>query len=141
VAAQWWETDGRPGQVEKMIERRERYTAGRVRASTVKIMQDGVMENHTAVLLEPYVGVPDVRGTPFVEPEALKATVSRLDREGFQVHFHAIGDGAIRQSLDAVAAARADNGNRGNRHHISHIQLFHPVDIPRFRRSRRREFC
>jgi predicted amidohydrolase YtcJ len=70
---------------------------------------------------------------PFVDPEELKAIVTRLDLEGFQVHFHAIGDAAIRQSLDAVEAARKQNGNRGNRHHISHIQLFDPSDIPRFR--------
>jgi hypothetical protein len=68
-----------------------------------------------------------------VDPQALERIVTKLDRESFQVHFHAIGDGAIRQSLDAVETARRQNGNRGNRHHISHIQLFHPADIPRFR--------
>ena len=133
VAAQWWERDRGEEQIAEMVERRSRYTRGRVRATSVKIMQDGVMENQTAVLLEPYVGKPGVTGIPMVDPEALKQIVTKLDRESFQVHFHAIGDGAIRQSLDAVETARKRNGNRGNRHHISHIQLFDPADIPRFR--------
>jgi predicted amidohydrolase YtcJ len=133
VAAQWWERERGEEQIAEMVERRARYTRGRLRATSVKIMQDGVMENHTAVLLEPYVGKPDVKGIPMLDPQALQRIVAKLDRENFQVHFHAIGDGAIRQSLDAVETARKQNGNRGNRHHISHIQLFDPADIPRFR--------
>jgi len=107
-----------------------------VDAGTVKIMQDGVMENYTAVVLEPYKlkGKNDVRGIPMIEPELLKQAVTKLDAEGFQVHFHAIGDGAVRQALDAVEAARTANGGPGHRHHISHIQLIHPDDQPRFRR-------
>jgi hypothetical protein len=60
--------------------------------------------------------------------------VTQLDDDGFQVHFHAIGDGAVRQSLDAIEAARNSNGDLGHRHHISHIQLIHPDDQPRFRK-------
>lgn len=91
------------------------------------------MENYTAAMLEPYL-VPDrTSGIPMVEPEALRNIVSRLDAEGFQVHFHAIGDAAIRQSLDAVEQAINDNGRSGNRHHISHLQMIDPADIPRFK--------
>jgi len=133
VASQWWERARGEEQIEEMLARRAEFTKGRLRATTIKIMQDGVMENHTAVLLEPYVGKPGERGTPFVEPDALKSIVTRLDHEGFQVHFHAIGDGAIRQVLDAIEAARRSNGDRDNRHHVSHLQLFDPADIPRFR--------
>ena len=68
-----------------------------------------------------------------VEPEQLKTAVTALDAEGFQVHFHAIGDAAITQSLDAVEAAIDANGNAHRRHHISHLQLIHPSDVPRFR--------
>jgi hypothetical protein len=101
----------------------------------VKIMQDGVIENYTAVVLEPYIlaGEKNVYGIPMVEPEKLKQAVTQLDAQGFQVHFHAIGDGAIRQALDAVEAARKANGDLGHRHHISHLQLIHPDDVPRFR--------
>ncbi|MEE9229311.1 MAG: amidohydrolase [Acidobacteriota bacterium] len=133
VASLWWDKSTGEEQVSALLEKRERYTKGRLSATTVKIMQDGVMENQTAALLEPYVGKPGVTGFPMVDPQKLKQYVTRLDDEGFQIHFHAIGDAAIRQSLDAIEAARKKNGNRGNRHHISHIQLFHPADIPRFR--------
>ena len=134
VASLWWERARGLEQIDELVARRAEFTSGRLAATTIKIMQDGVLENHTAALLEPYLGIPgEPRGLPYVEPEALKKVVTRLDREGFQVHFHAIGDAAIRQSLDAVEAARKSNGDRGNRHHISHIQLFDPADIPRFR--------
>ncbi len=133
VASLWWEPGRGIEQVDELIAVRDEFTHGRLAATSVKIMQDGVLENHTAALLEPYLGKPGERGMSYVDPEALKTIVTRLDREGFQVHFHAIGDAAIRQSLDAVEAARTSNGFRGNRHHISHIELFDPADIPRFR--------
>ena len=130
--SQWWERDQGLEQIAGMIERREKYGKGHLRANTVKIMQDGVMENYTAAMLEPYLIPGEVRGIPMVEPEFLKQAVTAIDAAGFQVHFHAIGDGAIRQSLDAVEAARKANGPGDNRHHISHLQLIDPQDIPRF---------
>ncbi|MFM7785847.1 MAG: amidohydrolase, partial [Gammaproteobacteria bacterium] len=120
-------------QIPTLEARRTEFTKGHVRASSVKIMQDGVMENYTAVLTEPYHVAGDPTGIPMVEPELLKKAVTALDAKGFQVHFHAIGDGAIRQSLDAVEAARTQNGDSGLRHHISHLQMINPRDLPRFR--------
>jgi predicted amidohydrolase YtcJ len=133
VGSQWWSRQGGTEQIEGFKTIRNQYTKGRVRATTVKIMQDGVMENYTAAMLEPYLGQGGKRGIPMVEPQALKAAVAALDAADFQVHFHAIGDAAIRQSLDAVEEALTQNGNRGNRHHISHLELIDPDDIPRFR--------
>jgi len=133
VTALWWERDRGLEQIDELIKRRDTFTRGEVRATTVKIMQDGVMENYTAVMLEPYKVDGSPSGIPMVEPEFLKDVVTALDDKNFQVHFHAIGNGAVRQSLDAVESARRHNGNRGNRHHISHLQLIHPDDIPRFR--------
>ena len=136
VGSIWWERDKGLEQIEDIKRLRSEYSSGRIDAGTVKIMQDGVMENYTAVVLEPYKlpGKKDVRGIPMVEPELLKQAVTKLDADGFQVHFHAIGDGAVRQALDAVEAARTANGELGHRHHISHIQLIHPDDQPRFRK-------
>ena len=74
------------------------------------------------------------RGISFVEPEALKEAVTRLDALGFQVHFHALGDRAVRESLDAIEAARTANGPTDGRHHLAHLQVVDPADIPRFRR-------
>lgn len=132
VAALWWDRNQTEEQIPHLLELREKFNKGHIRPTSVKIMQDGVMENYTAVMLEPYLTEYDERGIPMIEPEFLKEVVSLLDAEGFQVHFHAIGDGAIRQSLDAIEEARNRNGDLGHRHHISHLQIIDPADIPRF---------
>jgi predicted amidohydrolase YtcJ len=138
VGALWWERHRGEEQIEELINKRARAQGlDRFRATSVKIMQDGVIENFTAALIDPYVaaeGVPtDHRGPSLVEPEALKVAVTRLDAEGFQVHFHSIGDRSVREALDAIEAARRVNGPNDHRHHISHIEVIHPDDIPRFR--------
>lgn len=132
VTSLWWDRQRGTEQIPEFIAQREKYTKGNVRATTVKIMQDGVLENFTAAMLEPYDVPSHTRGIPMVEPELLKRAVTLLDAKGFQVHFHAIGDAAIRQCLDAVEEAMLENGRRGNRHHISHLQVIHPDDIARF---------
>lgn len=133
VASLWWDRKRDEDQIPGLIDLREQYSAGgRLRPTTIKIMQDGVMENYTAAMLEPFLVPSGTRGIPMVEPELLKRAVSLLDAEGFQVHFHAIGDAAVRQALDAVEEAIFQNGKLGNRHHISHLELIDPADIPRF---------
>ena len=133
VASLWWERTEGLEQIDAFKRLRDEYTAGNVRAGTVKIMQDGVMENYTAAMSEPYFVEGNPSGIPMLEPEFLKQAVTALDAAGFQVHFHAIGDAAITQCLDAVAAAIATNGNAHRRHHISHLQAINPKDLPRFR--------
>jgi predicted amidohydrolase YtcJ len=119
-------------QVEELLKLRARYQAEGIRADAAKIFADGVIESGTAALLEPYLDFGH-RGELNFPPEVLDRIVTRLDKEGFQIHVHAIGDRAIRASLDAFEKARSANGTRDSRHHISHIELFHPDDIPRFR--------
>jgi hypothetical protein len=133
VLAQWWEREKGVEQVADMEQRRKQFTNGHVHVTSAKIMQDGVMENYTAAMLEPYLVAGSPQGIPMLQPAALNAAVTALDAKGFQVHFHAIGDAAIRQCLDAVQAARERNGASGLRHHISHLQLIDPADRPRFR--------
>ncbi len=135
VGSIWWERDQGLEQIENIKRLSSTYTKGQVDARTVKIMQDGVIESYTAVVLEPYKlpGKDKVYGISMVDPEKLKTIVTTLDADGFQVHFHAIGDGAIRQVLDAIEAARKANGDLGHRHHISHLEVIQPVDVPRFR--------
>jgi len=113
---------------------RRRYAGRRLKATAAKIFADGVMEPHTAALLEPYVDRPGDRGTPLLEPEAFDALAVALDRAGFQVHVHAIGDRAVRMALDAFEAAGRANGFRDMRHHIAHLELIDPADVPRFKR-------
>lgn len=124
-------------QVERLVAVRAEHTRGNLRATTVKIWEDGVIETGTAALLEPYTDRPDGhRGELLHAPEPLREAVTRLDAEGFDVHFHAIGDAAVRASLDAVAAARSANGMRAARHQICHLELVDPADLPRFRELR-----
>ncbi len=134
--ALWWDRERGIEQLPEILGRREQGQAGRFRAGTVKIMQDGVAENFTASMIEPYLdscgGQTGNRGLSYVDREQLRASVTRLDAEGFQVHFHAIGDRAVRESLDAIGAARAAGGRGDNRHHIAHLQVIHPDDVPRF---------
>jgi len=137
VGALWWDRHRGIEQVEDLIALRERGRVGRFAAGTVKIMQDGVIENRTAAVLEPYLEADgrrsQNRGRSFVEAEELKACITRLDAEGFQVHVHAIGERGVREALDAFQVARATNGANDHRHHIAHLQVVHPDDIPRFR--------
>ena len=129
------ETDPARGvaQVPGLVTLRRKYQGPHLRANAVKLFADGVIESHTAALIEPYLGTNGDRGKANFEPEALDELVAALDREGFQVHVHAIGDRAIRMSLDAFERARAANGPRDSRHHIAHLELIDPKDIPRFR--------
>jgi predicted amidohydrolase YtcJ len=133
VAAQDWDEERGPEQLEQYKADREKYSGGNLQATTVKIFADGVMENFTAAMLEPYIGQGGTRGTLNMTPEMLKADVIALDAAGFQVHIHAIGDRAVRVSLDAFQAAREANGVTDNRHHIAHLEVIQPSDIPRFR--------
>lgn len=136
VAAQWWDRELGEEQIERIVGDRERSSIDRLRADTVKLMLDGVIENFTATVLEPYLDghghATDNRGIDFIDPEALKTIVTKLDALGFQPHFHALGDRAVRQGLDAVEAARRANGMTDTRPHLAHLQLVDPADRPRF---------
>jgi predicted amidohydrolase YtcJ len=92
----------------------------------LKAFADGVIESHTAALLEPYEGTAG-RGEPLWAPDELAGAVRAADARGWQVQVHAIGDAAIRQALDAFVAATPDR-----RHRIEHIEAPSPLDIPRF---------
>jgi predicted amidohydrolase YtcJ len=134
--ALWWDRGRDGSQLPEILARREEGQAGRFRANTVKIMQDGVAESFTAGMIDPYLDMcgcqTENRGLSHVEAAALREYVTILDAHGFQVHLHAIGDRAVRESLDALEAALAANGANDNRHHIAHLQVMHPNDIPRF---------
>jgi predicted amidohydrolase YtcJ len=137
VAALWWDRTRGADQIPDLLAARERLTEGRLRATSVKIMQDGIAENHTAAMLSPYLDAcghaSGNAGISFVDPVALREHVTELDAHGFQVHFHALGDRAVREALDAVEAARHANGRGGTRPLLAHLQVVHPEDVPRFR--------
>ena len=122
--------------MEPWLEHREKGPVGRFEVTSVKLMLDGIAENFTAAMSAPYLdsgGNPTSNsGIDFIAPDVLADAVTRIDALGFQPHFHAIGDRAVRNALDAVAAARAANGPSDTRPHVAHIQVIHPDDIGRF---------
>ena len=109
-----------------------------LRSGLVKVFADGVMEYpaQTAAMLSPYLDADGKltkhKGELYFDPQRFVGLVQKLDAAGLTVHIHAIGDRAVRASLDAFAAARAANGERDNRHQIAHMQLVDPADFPRF---------
>ena len=116
------------------------HTHGMFKTPAVKIFADGVVEGHTAYLDEPYAdaleykGDATYRGEPIWPFDQLKKTFAKLDKAGFQIHTHAIGDAATTETLDALAYARKANGKHDWRPGITHIQLVDPEDFPRFAR-------
>jgi predicted amidohydrolase YtcJ len=105
-----------------------------VSAQTVKIFADGVVEAGTAAMLEPYADAPDSTGLPVWSAPELAEAMTAFDAAGFQCHVHAIGDAAIRRTLDAVEVVRAANGERDRRPVVAHVQVVDPQDLPRFAR-------
>ena len=136
VLAQWWDRDRGLEQLPELISRRALAARAGLDAASVKLMQDGVCETHTAAMPSPYLDahgrLTDNHGLSFIPADALAAYVAALDAAGFQAHIHALGDRAVRDSLDAVAHARARNGASGLRHHLAHVQVVDESDVPRF---------
>lgn len=106
-----------------------------LKTGAVKIFADGVIESRTAALLAPYAN-SRAAGAPNLSPEALTTLVTMIDKRGWQILIHAIGDRAIRMALDAFEHAAAVNPApaRGRRHRLEHIETIDPADIPRFGR-------
>ncbi|MQY34125.1 N-substituted formamide deformylase [Streptomyces sp. RB17] len=136
--ALWWDRERGAEQIPELVARRAESSHGRFRAGTVKLMLDGVAENGTAALLDPYLDrcgcATANRGKSFIDPDQLPKYVTELDALGFQCHFHALGDRAVRDALNAIEAARAANGPSDTRPHLAHLQVVHPDDVPRFAR-------
>ena len=101
-----------------------------VSSSFVKMFMDGVVDSRTAYMLQDYPGT-NTRGEPLFEAERFKAVCTEIDRRGLQIAVHAIGDGAVRATIDGYEAAGVANGLRDLRHRIEHIELIDRADIPR----------
>jgi predicted amidohydrolase YtcJ len=132
-----WEVHRGEEQLAELVERRRSGTVGRLACGNVKLFHDGVVENRTAAMLDPYL---DAAGRPtgehglhMYDQADLERFVRLCDAEGFGIHIHTIGDRAVRDSLDALEAAARVNGRRDARHQLAHVQFAHPADLPRFR--------
>ena len=105
-----------------------------MKAGAVKLMADGVIESHTAAMLAPYANKATT-GAPYFSPRTIsRGWSATLDKDGWQILVHAIGDGAVRMSLDAIEQAAKTNPAppRGRRHRLEHMETIDPTDIPRF---------
>jgi predicted amidohydrolase YtcJ len=133
--ALWWDRARGIEQLDEIVER-SRRRVGTYVPGTVKLMLDGVCENHTASMLHPYRDTDGNqtgnRGLDFIEPGSLREIVAAIDAAGLQCHFHALGDRAVRNALDAIEHARLVNGMQDTRPHLAHIQVVDPQDVVRF---------
>ena len=107
-----------------------------LRANCVKFFMDGVIESHTAAMLEPYSDVAadsKMANSDFALPLATyRNLVTKLDKAGFQIYTHSIGDRSVRETLNAYENAQQINGTTNRRHRIEHIETSSTEDIPRF---------
>lgn len=119
-------------QLQRLERQRRQYSCGRLRVIAAKIFADGVIETRTAALLEPYADEPKSSGNLNYSEDELDAMVAELDKRGFQIHVHAIGDRAVRAALNSIEKAIQANRPWSRRHQLAHLELIHPDDLPRF---------
>ena len=128
--------------VSSFVDRRQENLEAGFLTTSAKIMVDGVPENYTAAMLDPYLSPCSCdgghstssaeRGLTYLPQDVLEAVCAALDAANFDLHLHVIGDRAVRNGLDAIAHTLRSNGARGARHHMAHVQIVHPADISRF---------
>jgi len=142
VGAIWWDRDRPYGdQLPEIAGLREAAADGPFRAGTVKMMLDGVCETFTAAMDDPYLLTPEEQqargcadhpaGIMFIDPDEVRRAVRALSADGFQVHFHALGDKAVRVALDALSGL-PPHERAARRHHLAHLQFIRPEDVDRF---------
>lgn len=127
-----WQPGAFDDGVYDMLDKREQWRRPNLDVDSVKIYMDGVIESGTGALLEPYEDESLGLGPRYYTQEQVDEYFKTFDAMGLQIHVHAIGDAGVRMALNGIQAARDANGDRGNRHHFTHLQLIHEDDIPRF---------
>jgi predicted amidohydrolase YtcJ len=120
--------------LDKASDMAKRYRSDMLQSGFVKVFIDGVVDSATAVMVEDYADRPGWRGEPLFTPEHFSKVAVAADCRGLQIAVHAIGDGAVRITLDGYEAAQKANGRRDSRHRVEHVEVIHPEDIGRFAR-------
>lgn len=118
--------------IDKIVEASKKYNSQMLRVKAVKLFIDGVIESHTAAMLEPYTNKPETAGSPSFTQEQLNNVVAMADKAGLQIYIHAIGDKGVRMALDSFENAIKVNGKRDSRFRIEHIETIQTVDMQRF---------
>ncbi|HEX6595161.1 MAG TPA: amidohydrolase [Bacillota bacterium] len=122
------------GDIEKAKNMRETFSSSKLQVPGLKQFIDGVVTGYTAFMLDPYEDNTETKGELSFPSEQLQKWVIEADKEGFQIRFHSIGDGAVRLGLDLFEQAQKENGKRDSRHALEHIEVISPQDIPRFKK-------
>ena len=117
--------------VDTVTKAKEEAEGGMFEILAVKILTDGVVEGHTAYLLEDYADAKGDRGKPEFDDDYLKELYLKLQNAGIQVHAHCIGDAAVRQTVDALEYVAEETGKTDCRHAITHLQVVNKDDIKR----------
>jgi predicted amidohydrolase YtcJ len=117
--------------VDEAAQMHAQYKGDMLHSGRVKIFMDGVMETLTALMLDDYPGHPGNTGAPLFTAAQFNEIAARVDKHKLQISVHAIGDGAVRRTLDGFEFAQKQNGKRDSRHRIEHIEVIHPDDVPR----------
>ncbi len=112
-------------------EMRRQFNSDKVYSGRVKMFMDGVLDSYTAFMLAPYPGKPDSIGDAVFEAAHFNEACIRADAMGLQISVHAIGDAAVRRTIDGYEAAQKANGVRDSRHRVEHIEVIDPTDLPR----------
>jgi predicted amidohydrolase YtcJ len=126
TGALWWEPGDDVDRVGELVDRRDR-AAGRFTATAAKLMLDGVCENLTASVHDPYAGHPHERGLSMYDQEQLRVVTGALSAAGFDLHLHAVGDRAVTDALDAIAGSK----DARRRHQVAHLDLVTREDLER----------
>lgn len=118
--------------VARLLDMRRRFTGRYYRPYAVKLYADGVPEGHTAYLLTPYLDRPETTGQPMIAADRMVELITSAFEKDVPVHVHAIGDAAIRMTLDAIEASRNTTGKKSVTATIAHMDFVDAADIPRF---------
>ena len=110
----------------------EKYTTDHLKVHTLKIFMDGTMKIETAAQVRPYEDT-GVCGYTCFEPEELAGIIVELNKMGFDLHTHTVGERASRVVLDAVELARKELGDDFRvKVTCAHLEMQCDEDIPRF---------
>lgn len=121
-----------PERLAEAVAMRDQFQTPLVRGGAVKFFMDGVIESYTALMLDDYADSPGDSGMANFTAAHFNEMAAAADKLGLQIFVHAIGDGAVRRTLDGFEAAQRANGPRDSRHRIEHIEVVHDDDVPRF---------
>jgi predicted amidohydrolase YtcJ len=110
---------------------RRRYNDSWIDTNAVKFFQDGLVETHTAAMIEPYEDAKTTGETHW-RTDAFRHAVIEMNRRRFHILAHATGDRSTREILDAYELARKANGNEHTVLRIEHAEHVSDVDISRF---------